>query len=161
MTLWTRSVAWLAFGGLALGGCSAGTAASRDSTPANISEQQRQALADGVVTQDEYLAGFDAFAACLAEKGYPVARAGEYGRVLEFSIPAAAVSSGAERGCYGFYFELLDMRWQIANEDHSRQADRLRSCLIQVHGITPKPTLVEIIKQFEEINAKPEACPSR
>lgn len=166
LDVFMRPLTWLAMSllaltSLAVAGCTA-TAAFRPGTiPTGISQQQQRALADGKVTQDEYLAGFDAFASCLGAKGYPVTRTGEYGRVLEFSVPAAAVSNGTEQECYAYNFELLDVRWQVANEDRSRQADRLRRCLIQVHGITPKPTLVEIVKQFEEINVKPESCPTR
>ncbi|MEO8528890.1 MAG: hypothetical protein ABI435_07410 [Pseudolysinimonas sp.] len=80
-----------------------------------VSAAQQAALADGVVTREEYLAGFDRYAACLAEAGYVVG-ANRSDLILGYSVSDAAVRSGVEGRCYVAEFGQLDMRWQIAQE---------------------------------------------
>ncbi len=77
------------------------------------SAAQLAALADGVVTHDEYIAGYNRFAGCLTAEGYPMeptdpAYLETYGAVV-----SEAVDSGADERCYRSEFDQIDSDWQI------------------------------------------------
>jgi hypothetical protein len=77
----------------------------------DASDGQAAALADGVVTHEEYLAAFQRFADCMAEAGFDIH--GEVdGRLMSYSVPDAAVLSGDDHRCYGAEFLEVDVRWQ-------------------------------------------------
>lgn len=87
-------------------------------TPAavSVSAEQEQALADEIVTEEEYRAGFARYESCLAAAGYPLHAVDETGAVIEYSIPAEAVSAGDDERCYTSEFARLDVLWQISQE---------------------------------------------
>lgn len=84
--------------------------------PVSMSTAQDDALADEIVTEDEYRAGFARYEACLAEAGYALHAVDETSKVIEFSIPAEAVSTGDDERCYSSEFARLDVLWQISQE---------------------------------------------
>lgn len=84
--------------------------------PVSVSTEQEHALADEIVTEDEYRAGFAGYEACLAEAGYPLHAVDDTATVIEYSIPAEAVSAGDDERCYTSEFARLDVLWQISQE---------------------------------------------
>ncbi|MCU1422499.1 MAG: hypothetical protein JWN36_2150 [Microbacteriaceae bacterium] len=96
------------------------------------SAAQLAALADGVVTHDEYIAGYNRFAGCLTAEGYPMeptdpAYLETYGAVV-----SGAVDSGADARCYRSEFDQIDSDWQI------HVSAVLDACLA-AHGVVVTP----------------------
>lgn len=83
---------------------------------AEPSAAQLEALADGVVTRDEYLAGFDRYVACMAELGFEVYGGDRGQEILSYAIPGNAGESGAANRCYEAEFYQVDSAWQVAHE---------------------------------------------
>lgn len=142
-------------------GCSAtpGTP-SRDTTPAaslTVSEDQKNALSDGVVTHDEYEAGYRRYVVCLSAAGFSVIDSGEKNQVHEFGVPADAISSGDDDRCYTHEFKNLDVEWQISRENTSQNAKIMHDCLVR-RGIVPKSTVAEMSQQLEENNLSFDQC---
>lgn len=134
------------------------TTASR--TDSAISSEQRQALADGKVTWDEYKAGFDAYEACLRKAGYELQspHVDEYRR-MDFGVPAAAVDSGDDEKCYRYHYSGVDDAWQIAHLDESETAQNVKSCLRSA-GITPKNRYADNVALLEEHGLDASQCAS-
>ena len=84
------------------------------------SAEQTAALADGVVTREEYLAGFDRFAACMSTAGFDVGGNRDT-EIIQYSLSDDAVRSGVEHQCYGAEFLELDRSWQIAHPQRSEE----------------------------------------
>jgi|GEM_PF-2841524 len=82
----------------------------------SLGAQQKSDLADGTVTRDEYVGAFNRFAGCLAGAGFFTTAPDFDAAVLEYSIPAEAVTSGADELCYVSQFGEVDAAWQIQNE---------------------------------------------
>lgn len=80
------------------------------------------------VTESEYRAAFDEFAACMSAEGYGVIIHDDSGTVIDYSIPGDAVTSGVEQVCYEPFMP-IDAAWQVANEDTSDYALAVRECL--------------------------------
>jgi len=87
------------------------------------SAEQSAALADGVVTREEYVAGFDRYAACLLEAGY-VIDANRTSEVIMAAVGDDAVSSGVDRQCYVAEFRAIDMQWQAEHPQMSLDQQR-------------------------------------
>lgn len=115
------------------------------------------ALARGAVDHDAYLAGFQRYSACLEAYGFALAHVGEDGPLLDYSIPADAVDSGADDECYLREFEPLDTAWQVANEDTSNWAQTARECLRE-RGIEPAATLAEMTEQLADAGVDHVEC---
>lgn len=98
---------------------------------AEPSAAQREALVDGVVTREEYLAGFERYVACMADLGFVVSHGPLEQEVLGYSIPGTAGNSGAANRCYEAEFHLVDVDWQIA---HPQRSDEQMAALID--GVT-------------------------
>lgn len=78
------------------------------------SAQQTAEIADGVVTRDEYVAAFNRFVGCMGGAGYEIGGVDIDG-IFTYSIPSAAVTSGADELCYVTQFGAVDMAWQVQN----------------------------------------------
>ncbi len=78
------------------------------------SEAQAAALADGVVTREEYIAGLDRYIACMEASGWSVAVIDREAEVVEYSIEA--ISGDDDARCYTAEFYELDMGWQVSRE---------------------------------------------
>ncbi|MEV8358249.1 hypothetical protein [Microbacterium sp. NPDC076895] len=85
-------------------------------TVSPVSTEQSQALADGVVTEDEYREGFARFEACLAEAGFALYAVDDTAPIIDYSVPGEAVWSGDDERCYSSEFVGLDIEWQISHE---------------------------------------------
>lgn len=149
----------LSIGVLVMAGCAATeeSPASASDESQHISIQQRKALADGDVTYDEYRAGFQEFSACMTRAGFPITELDEKNQIIRYSIPAAAVDAGEDEKCYNYHFQLLDIQWQIANEDGSETATVVRNCLV-ARGVTPEDSLDAMLNQLESINVTIDQC---
>lgn len=90
---------------------------------------QREALADGEVTQDEYTEGFERFRACLRAEGYELRDVELVGVVWQAGIPAEAVDSGVEGECYPREYKFVDMVWQTSHSEETTLLEALRHCL--------------------------------
>ena len=76
------------------------------------SSEQTAALSDGVVTREEYLAGFQRFADCMADAGYPVEMIDTSGENVDYRLSNVSVGTGTDEDCYVPEFETLDIAWQ-------------------------------------------------
>jgi hypothetical protein len=74
---------------------------------------QREALADGVVTRDEYLAGYDRFAGCMGALGYPLEFVDRSSDVIDYAYRAEAADQGVDELCYATEFDGVDSSWQV------------------------------------------------
>jgi hypothetical protein len=92
---------------------------------------QQDALADGAVTREEYIAGFERYVACMEDLGFVVSHGPLELEVLSYSIPGTAGNSGAANRCYESEFQLVDQEWQIA---HQQVSDEQGAALID--GVT-------------------------
>lgn len=119
--------------------------------------EQRAALSDGEVTQDEYTAGFERFRACLRAEGYELRDVELVGVVWQGGIPAEAVESGVEKTCYDRDFKFVDVVWQTSNQDESSLLDALRYCL-QERGLGVPSTLVEAQRAVADAGLDEATC---
>lgn len=144
---------------MALSGCQAASPAPTPSaTGSAASDQQREALADGKVTWDEYKAGFDAYRGCLEKAGYELVspHVDEF-RLMDFGVPDAAVQSGVDDKCYRLHYSGVDDAWQIAHLDESETAQTVKSCL-SAAGISPKKRYSDNLDLLEEHGIDVEKC---
>lgn len=78
------------------------------------SPAQADAIADGVVTREEYIAGLDRYIACMEASGWSVFGVDRDAEVVEYSIEA--ISGADDLRCYAAEFYELDVAWQISRE---------------------------------------------
>jgi hypothetical protein len=83
------------------------------------SAEYQAALADGIVTREEYLAGFERYVTCLADAGYALHSVNTESEIIDYAIPSDVVDSGVEHQCYEREFFEIDSGWQIAHPQHS------------------------------------------
>jgi hypothetical protein len=95
------------------------------------SAAQLEALTDGVVSREEYIAGFERYVACMADLGFVVSHGPLDLEVLSYSIPDEAGHSGAANRCYEAEFQQVDTEWQGA---HPQVSDEQMAALID--GVT-------------------------
>lgn len=121
------------------------------------SAAQTAALADGVVTREEYVTAYQRFSACMSEAGFPLAFVDLDQTVIEYSTTQESETDGASPRCYGREFEQVDGAWQVANEDTSYTAHVMGECLL-ARGIAPASTLAEKLAQLEAAGVSPMDC---
>jgi len=85
------------------------------------SAEYQAALADGIITRDEYLAGFGRYVTCLADAGYALQGMNTELEIIDYAIPGDVVDSGVEHQCYQREFYEIDMEWQIAHPQQSEE----------------------------------------
>jgi hypothetical protein len=85
------------------------------------SAEYQAALADGVVTREEYLAGFERYVTCLADAGYALQSINTESEIIDYAIPGDVVDSGVEHQCYQREFFEIDSGWQIAHPQQSEE----------------------------------------
>jgi hypothetical protein len=88
---------------------------------AQPSALQQEALADGVVARDEYVAGFERYVACMADLGFTVSHGSLEQEIIGYTIPGDAGHSGAANRCYEAEFQFVDMEWQVAHQQRSEE----------------------------------------
>ena len=121
------------------------------------SQAQVDALADGTVTAEEYDAGFERFAACMAGAGHPLGSIFKGTVIYRYVMSNEAVSTGTDVQCYEAEFMEIDSSWQIANADTSESTEFLRQCL-RDNGIEPAYPAVEVDRQMREAGIDPRDC---
>jgi hypothetical protein len=87
--------------------------------PVGPSAAQQEAMADGVVTREEYLVGFDRYVACMAGIGFEVYVSSRDSEIVSYAIPGSAGRSGDANRCYEVEFHYIDMDWQVAHPQTS------------------------------------------
>lgn len=120
--------------------------------PQGPSADQAAALEDGVVTREEYEAGFRRFEACMTELGI---------ELLDVDMDAPVLSASyltqgtvEEENCFYAEFGQIDTSWQIENNDHSADVAALVSCL-EANGVQPAHDVDDkTIRQFETLEAQ-------
>lgn len=123
----------------------------------DVSADQQDALADGIVTHDEYEAGYRRFVACLAQSGFVVSDSGLRYGVHDYGVPSDAIAAGEDRRCYGLEFEALDVQWQLAHEESSATSELIASCLTK-RGIVPARSVDELHTQLDAAGLSLEQC---
>ncbi|TFC94498.1 MULTISPECIES: hypothetical protein [Cryobacterium] len=118
---------------------------------------QEAALADGVVTHDDYESGYRRYVGCLSAAGYAIIDSGVQYDVHSFGVPAEAVVSGDDDRCYTSEFKNLDIEWQISHEDSSKTAKLIADCL-SASGIAPLTTMDEMNRQLNENDMTFDQC---
>lgn len=139
-----------------LGGC-ATPAQVTPSTPGSMSDGQSSALADGVISADEYEAAFSAYRTCLEIAGYALVMQGMENESYQFGIPAEAVDSGVDARCYEQEFRQVDILWQLSHQDTSDATEAMRECLRAV-GIEPERDTEAVARQLAEAGISIENC---
>lgn len=157
----------VAVGALSLSGCATQAMVHADAnstddqtvvkTDYRPSDEQSAALEDETITRDEYTSAYEQYKACLAAAGFRISEVDSNAVILEYAVPAEAVSSGVDDDCYGTHFALVDAKWQISNFASSETADFLRQCLTE-HGVTPSEDSGQLEQQLEEIGVSPTEC---
>ena len=147
-----------------LSGCASSNSDTLNRTPlplpteaAQMSPTQSDAMADGIVTADEYEAGYQRYAACMSNAGYEVHEAERENDVITYFVTSDAVDSGADGECYNAEFLFVDQTWQVAHENTSESAQVLRECLIRL-GFEPAETVPEMTEQFGQNGLSIEQC---
>lgn len=149
---------------LSTAGCAATTAQAgsgavmrEDLPPIQQSAEQKDAIADGVITRGEYTSGFARFSACLNQAGFDVVAVKENGNLIEYSVPADAVATGDDDRCYRGEFVDIDRGWQLAHEDESFTTRMNQACL-DANGVPASKSAEEVWKQLERHGLDEEAC---
>jgi len=122
-----------------------------------VSAAQQKAMKDGVVTQDEYAAGYRRYVACLADAGYTVLENGLKSTLYDYSVPAGAVDSGADAKCYNSEFKQIDVAWQIANPPRTAVSDMLAKCLADA-GLDTQGNEDQLNTRMVKAGLDPQAC---
>jgi hypothetical protein len=136
-----------------------GATTSPPETKGSISPQQREALKDGVVSWDEYEAGFTAYRTCLGKHGYKMLDPHVEGDLFEFSVPLDADDSNVDQKCYSYTWSRVDDEWQLAHEDTSPSAQVVKNCLLQL-GRTPSSSFQSNVRLLQESGMRVEDCPT-
>lgn len=120
------------------------------------SAAQTAAMADGVVTQTEYIAAFNRFAGCSTAGGYPLAAITAAYVWYPYAVVDGAVSSGVDARCYASEFKQIDMAWQQSVRS------TLDACLI-AHGVVNPDSgdLVTDLEKLLPLHLTFDQCPTR
>ena len=148
---------------LVLAGCAVQTASAGD-TPITredlplieASAEQTSELKDGV-TEEEYLAAFTRFEACMDDAGYPLVGVERVDYLMDYSMLAEAYDAGDRDRCYFSEFQQVDEQWQFLNKDKSLSNRALQACLTAA-GITPLTTTEDVWAQVQEAGLDPAKC---
>ena len=97
--------------------------------------EQAAALEDGVVTREEYEAGFLRFEACMEKIGIDLIGGFVSADLITYSYMPQGTAE--EENCYYAEYDQLDGAWQLENGDHEGGLAFLRGCLEQ-YGIRPE-----------------------
>ena len=112
-----------------------------------LNDEQEAALADGVLTREEYEAALDRVAACLEASGLKVIRQPGVGPGgVDGIVTESPASAGDPRdvvlGCHERHQGKLSMVWAEQNrptaDELAAHASAVDSCMVS-KGVTPKP----------------------
>lgn len=121
------------------------------------SAAQEAAIADGVVTEDEYRAGFERYRACVEAGGYELHIIDLTGPLFEYGTPVEAEYEGVSGPCFALELEEIDMEWQDIVRDDGEYGRTLRECAI-AHGLEPRETGHRIGQQLQEEGISLAVC---
>lgn len=114
-----------------------------------MSAEQQAALEDGVVTEQEYTAGYDEYVSCLAQAGFEIEEQGRPGGTYRFGIPEEAVDAGVDESCYLSHFDEVDSVWQGEHpQDDEGVKVILRQCL-EAEGLGTEGTETELSERID------------
>lgn len=140
---------------------------SGDSPPtAGTADQQAVALADGVVTFEEYEAAYGRFSDCLAAAGFPLieSRLDPVTEQYQYVIAGPAVEGGTEDRCMTDFYDRVEIAW-VQNPDRKRDpnnqsaADVMRACLLAVGASAPaEATNEELLALLSDNGLELAAC---
>ena len=119
-----------------------------------MSPDQESALADGVVTEDEYLAGFERFRARMRDGGFGVER---HGPIMIYGYSEESRLAGFADECYWREWQELDASWQIGHPDATEDFEAYNYCL-QLAGHSTGTTMDEVERLFAEAGLERRAC---
>jgi hypothetical protein len=75
--------------------------------------EQAAEIADGKITEAEYVTSFNRYRDCLRRGGFELREVRREQGKVEFGLPAEAVDSGVDRPCYDREFYFVDVLWQV------------------------------------------------
>ncbi len=122
-----------------------------------LSQEQKDALADNVVTYDEYTSGYRRYVACMAASGYHIVEQGQENQVFRYAVPAAAVDAGVDDQCMDQQFWYINSMWQLSREDTSTQSEGYAKCL-RAKGIEPAEHAADRYQQVVDAGLDPVKC---
>lgn len=140
------------------GALGAGSDAPQPEPPNSVSAEQKAALEDGEVTQEEYEQSFQRFQACMEGIGFPIGGGETVDGVIQYSVPVVSDDAGGTE-CYVHEFEFVDRAWQTKPEilEQSESSRMVKACLIR-YEIEPAETHLERWEQILENNIDPASC---
>ena len=130
--------------------------AKEDPTPAPSVEQQA-AMADGVVTKEEYVAGFYRYAACIEENGWQISYVDTGSTFIGYTLSGKIDMVAENAQCYVPLFAEIDTAWMLANQDDTFGTIQLQACL-RNHGIIPSESAAEVDQQLIDAGIAIEDC---
>jgi hypothetical protein len=122
------------------------------------SPAQRAALADGNVTRDEYIAGYNRYSGCMSALGHPIGTVPESAVEISYAIADEGVNSGADATCYRREFAAVDTGWQIEVEQTPIAVASMTDCLVRLHQV-PGATPELMIHQLDTVSLGLVTCP--
>ncbi|WP_291045708.1 hypothetical protein [Herbiconiux sp.] len=132
----------LILAGVGLSGCAGVAANAGEDVPRGEvfppSLAQENALADGVVDEAEYDAGFAGFQACMSAGGYTVEVLDTSTSIIDYRYLAQATDDGTADRCYQIEFAAIDESWQTAHQDEQADGELLDACLSENGLAIPK-----------------------
>ncbi|QGH68223.1 hypothetical protein [Pseudactinotalea sp. HY158] len=120
-----------------------------------MSPEQTSALADAVVTEEEYLAGFERFRACVRDGGFDLESVTRHGPLVWYEYTEEARPTADE--CYWREWQELDGSWQIGHPDATEEFEALNYCL-ELDGHHTGTTIEEVEKLFAESGLDRQTC---
>lgn len=130
--------------------------AQEDSAPAK-SAQLLSAMADGVVTKDEYVDAFYLYAACVEEHGWQISYVDSGSTFIGYSLGGDIDAVAENIQCYIPLFGDIDSAWTLANQDDTFTTIQLQACL-RNHGIVPSESAAEVDQQLIDAGIPVEDC---
>jgi hypothetical protein len=122
------------------------------------SPAQRAAVADGKVTRDEYLAGYNRYSGCMSALGHPIGTVPESAVEISYAIADDGVNPGADATCYRREFTAVDSGWQIEVEQTPIAVASMTECLVRLHQV-PAATPELMIHQLDSVSLGLATCP--
>lgn len=105
-----------------------------------MSAEQQAALADGIVTEEEYLAGFDRYRACVRDRGFDLELVERRGPFMSYAHSEEARPDADE--CFWREYQELDTSWQLGHQEDTEQFAAVNYCL-EVEGHATGSTMAE------------------
>jgi hypothetical protein len=130
--------------------------AKEDPAPGPSAELQ-SAMADGVVTKEEYVAGFYRYASCVEDHGWQISYVDDGSTFIGYSLVGDIDAVSEYTQCYLPLFGDIDNAWTLANPDDSFTTIQLQACL-RNHGIIPSESAAEVDQQLIDAGIPFEDC---